>query len=255
MKTRKNNKLLRKLRSKKQRGGNDADSKLIDGINSDDIDMIRESVLEGADPNIATRTGETALMLAIYNETLIDNFEIVKLLLEKGADPNITNINSNTLIDAIYYDNDASNLFEIIKLLLEKGAYIEYNNANDIGIVRAFRKLLLKINEDNDNREKWLELLNKYPKNMNVNVDEGKYTPLMEEVTDCSSDKNVHFLLELKGLDVNYSVSTTVVKHPITALDVINERLDLYKTMSASYYSDCLLILKKKKKTIIRQRC
>ena len=319
MKTRKNNKHLRKPRSKKQKGGmNDADYKLIEGVNSGDIDMVRESFIEGADPNttndsggpllldtviegtefvklflekgadpnaknkferngstvlmdilsysldlgnseieivklllekgadpnIATRNGETALMLAIFNEASIDNFEIVKLLLEKGADPNITSSNSNTLIDAIDYDNDASNLFEIIKLLLEKGAYIEYYNANnigiDIGIVRAFRELLLKINEDNDNREKWLELLNKYPKNMNVNVNEGKYSPLMEEVYDCSSDKNVQFLLELKGLDVNYSVSTTVVKHPITALDVLNEELDSYKTTSASYYSGCV---------------
>ena len=305
MKTRKNNKPLRKPRSKKQKGGgNDADSKLFEGVNTGDIDMVRESFLEGADPNtthdyggpllldaviegsefvklflengadpnaknssgepalitsfsesidivklllekgadpnIANRIGETALMLAIYNEVSIDNFEIVKLLLEKGADPNITTSNSNTLIDAIDYDNDASNLFEIIKLLLEKGAYIEYNNANNIDIVSAFSTLLLKINEDNDNREKWLELLNKYPKNMNVNVDNGISTPLMNEVTNCSSDKNVQFLLELKGLDVNYSVSTTVVKHPITALDVLNERLDSYKTTSASYYSDCI---------------
>ena len=316
MKTRKNNKRLRKPRSKKQKGGgNDADSKLSEGVNSGDIDMVRESFLEGADPNvkptsgepalitsfsnnnltisklllekgadpnaknkferngstvlmdilsysldlgnseieivklllekgadpnIANRIGETALMLAIYNEVSIDNFEIVKLLLEKGADPNITSSNSNTLIDAIDYDNDASNLFEIIKLLLEKGAYIEYNNANNIDIVSAFSKLLLKINEDNDNREKWLELLNKYPKNMNVNVDNGISTPLMEELTNCVSDKDVQFLLELKGLDVNYSVSTTVVKHPITALDVINEELDSYKKTSASYYSGCV---------------
>jgi uncharacterized protein len=67
---------------------------------SGDIEVMRLLLAHGADPNIATKQGSTALMAAsginwipgqTYSHTEADYVEAVKLCLERGADVNATN--------------------------------------------------------------------------------------------------------------------------------------------------------------------
>lgn len=72
----------------------------------------------GADPNIQDKDGTTALMFAAKYANIYSTKNTIQILLNNGADTNIQDKNGTTaLMFAIF-----SNNYDVVKLLLEKGA-------------------------------------------------------------------------------------------------------------------------------------
>jgi len=106
---------------------------LIEAIDTRNMELIKNILDKGTDPNILGRDGSSVLTwlisIARYdtmrklrdNSIPIDSHipKIVKLLLDKGADPNIKYLGKTPLMLAI-----EARSFEIVKLLLEKGANV-----------------------------------------------------------------------------------------------------------------------------------
>ena len=96
--SKKSNKIFRKTRSKRQRGGGNIPSGFFDSNRDDDMaliracgrgdeDLVAQLLAAGADVNATGDDGYTALYAASYNE----HTEIVAQLLAAGADVNATN--------------------------------------------------------------------------------------------------------------------------------------------------------------------
>ena len=96
-------------------------SEIIDAVENNDIDLVRELLDNGADPNTQNSSSETALMRAIKSE----HIDIVRLLLENYADPNIRDHYGYTALmraSTIRPSFSTSGYTEITKLLLNHGA-------------------------------------------------------------------------------------------------------------------------------------
>ena len=88
------------------------------------LETVRLLLENGTNVNLATKDGLTALMLAAVYANTDSSLETVRLLLEKGADVNLVDKEGWTaLMMAARYSNTDSSL-ETVKLLLEKGAYV-----------------------------------------------------------------------------------------------------------------------------------
>lgn len=97
---------------------------------SGDITVMRLLLERGADPNVATFSGTTALMAAAgvnwmggqtYTESKQSLMEAVKLCVEKGADVNAVNsLGIGAVIGAVNRGSD-----DILQYLLERGARID----------------------------------------------------------------------------------------------------------------------------------
>jgi hypothetical protein len=233
----------KKTRSKKKGGNPNTNNNLSKFIYEENIDMVKNALKNGADPNIHDED-EFPLISAIRK----GNLEIIKLLLENGAKPK-ENFNGLGLITYIVDDKINKNFddwFEIFELFLIEGAYM-----NDVESVST---LLRRIMHGN-NRKKWLELFNKYPQNININIDDGIDTPLSGVISGYNPGNDgmdiINFLLNVKNLDINYSVSTTVLKYPKTALDAVNKKLEDFENIKENKIThkeqyEGLLSIKKK---------
>ncbi|MGI9653510.1 ankyrin repeat domain-containing protein [Chryseobacterium sp. RLHN22] len=90
-------------------------SPLTEALWQTNFEITKYLVENGADVNIQRDNGETALLVAVWNEK---NLNAVDLLIQKGADVNQTNDDKQTpLLKAIQY-----NLYDIAVLLLKNGA-------------------------------------------------------------------------------------------------------------------------------------
>ncbi|MFC3161422.1 ankyrin repeat domain-containing protein [Chryseobacterium arachidis] len=90
-------------------------SPLTEALWQTNLEITKYLVENGADVNIQRDNGETALLVAVWNEK---NLNAVDLLIQKGADVNQTNDDKQTpLLKAIQY-----NLYDIAVLLLKNGA-------------------------------------------------------------------------------------------------------------------------------------
>jgi len=76
------------------------------------LNIIKLLIKAGADPNIQNNYGETALMIANYD----DNLDIVNILLKAGADPNIKDKNGVTALMNATYNPD------IVEIMIKAGA-------------------------------------------------------------------------------------------------------------------------------------
>jgi uncharacterized protein len=103
---------------------------------SGDIEVMRLLLAHGADPNIATREGTTALMAAAgmnwvpgqtYTRSEANYLEAIKLCLDRGADVNATNSLKLTAMHA------AANRgwTPIIQMLADHGAHLEVKDIAD----------------------------------------------------------------------------------------------------------------------------
>lgn len=135
---------------------------LIEAIDTRNMELIKNILDKGTDPNVIGRCGTsvlTCLVLNIRDDTMlrlrgnsipVDShiLEIVKLLLDKGADPNIKLIGQPPLMMAIEVHN-----FELVKLLLEKGANVHEKNMQGRTVIMAAK--------DTEN-EKIINILKQY---------------------------------------------------------------------------------------------
>lgn len=90
-------------------------SPLSEALWETNFEITKYLVENGADVNIQKENGDTALLVAVWNEK---NLNAVDLLIQKGADVNRTNDDKQSpLLKAIQY-----NLYDIAVLLLKNGA-------------------------------------------------------------------------------------------------------------------------------------
>ena len=116
---RKSNKIFRKTRSNRQRGGN-INTELIQASRNGRTETVAMLLEKGADMNATDNYGETVLQWASEN----GHTEIVKMLLEKGADVNAKRNCGNAALSSASYGGYT----EIVKMLLKNGAIV---NAED----------------------------------------------------------------------------------------------------------------------------
>ena len=117
----KSNKIFRKTRSKRQRGGTiNNNNKLIQSSKFGNKETVEKLLKEGADVNAKNSEGYTALILASSN----GHKEIVEMLLEKGADVNAKDSDGWT---ALMWASRNGHT-ETVTILLEEGADV---NAKD----------------------------------------------------------------------------------------------------------------------------
>ena len=96
---------------------------------SDDVAAMRLLVAAGADPNIATKAGDTPLMVAAglgwalnFSRNAPDSWmAAVKYCLELGADINAVDTNGYTALHGVAFRGDN----ELIKFLVDKGAKVD----------------------------------------------------------------------------------------------------------------------------------
>jgi len=114
------------------------------------------------------------------------NDKLIELLLKKGGDPNKPGEYGNLIIsEALYMDNWSDDSFKIFKLLIENGMNI--NVGFDVG------------NDD-------------------------KQTPLTHVIYNFEQSfgmKVIDYILNLKELDINYSINITLSVYPRTVLDEV----------------------------------
>ena len=85
-----------------------------------DTATVRKMLEQGADPNVQNNYGETALMKACRS----GHTDIARLLLEHGADPNVQNNDGETaLIEACWWGYT-----RIMELLIQAGAETDIKN-------------------------------------------------------------------------------------------------------------------------------
>ena len=139
------NKRVRKIRSKRQRGGNDEMNKyFFDAIVIDDAGKAEAALKVGADVNMTDRlriglkVGNTALMEACTYKYR----EIVEMLLKQdGIEVNATNDNGDTALmkainceEEVDYDiwtNVEEDIKKIVAMLLDAGAKVNMVNNNN----------------------------------------------------------------------------------------------------------------------------
>ncbi|WP_318506518.1 ankyrin repeat domain-containing protein [Bacillus sp. T3] len=89
-------------------------SKLARASGNGDVELVKELLSKGADPNLRKDTGEPPLLWAVRSS----KDSVVKLLLKAGADPNF--VNDEGITPLTIAKEDGANV--IIKYLLEYGA-------------------------------------------------------------------------------------------------------------------------------------
>lgn len=98
-------------------------SELIEATSTGNLKKVKELIDYGVDVNVQNEIGETALIIATYQ----DRRDIVKCLIEAGTDVNIKNKGGYTsLMQASYHNN-----ITILKQLIDAGA--DVNSKNDDG--------------------------------------------------------------------------------------------------------------------------
>lgn len=206
---------------------------LMDAINEGKSEKFIKQMIknENIDLNITDKSfNKTALIHAIR----MDNDKIVKLLLENGADPNIKyswvhlqsrSFKKNIDLTALNLAYNEIQDYSITALLIKHGAdltgfdtYAALKNASESGNQELIKVLFEK---------------------MNINGDNGKQTPLMIVINNFNKDSNVNnadttikYILELKELDINYSVDVNKLQYPKTALDEVQRIIKLYEVKS-----------------------
>lgn len=89
-------------------------------MNLGNADLVRWHLQHGADPNIRTRRGYTALDYAGYKYSL----EVVKLLVQHGADVTNTTAIHNAVVNSVKFPPVNPGRLDIVTYLLECGASI-----------------------------------------------------------------------------------------------------------------------------------
>jgi ankyrin repeat protein len=118
---------------------------LVERAGAGDLDAVRQILGKGADVNVRTVKGETALMTAALN----GDFRMVSLLIRKGANPNLKDVHGDTALTLAATKGHAN----IVRSLLMRGADVNARNvrgttplmwAAAFGHERVVKLLILK---------------------------------------------------------------------------------------------------------------
>lgn len=137
-----------------------ASQELYQAIDSNNINIVRKLLKEGANPNYKTKWGESMLMAAV--DTHLHDIKIISLLIEHGADVNYTDKHGKSALYFASYrgftsvanlliknnanvnigKKDGNNKpiwaaaykghFDVVKLLIENGATVNYSKYEPI---------------------------------------------------------------------------------------------------------------------------
>lgn len=121
-------------------------SPLTEALWETNFEITKYLVENGADVNIQRDNGDTALLVAVWNEK---NFNAVDFLIQKGADVNKTNNDKQTpLLKAIQY-----NLYDIAVLLLKNGSITDVKDFYGHTIQSTLKETVERTGD-----KKWLSL-------------------------------------------------------------------------------------------------
>ncbi|MCF8009353.1 MAG: ankyrin repeat domain-containing protein [Halanaerobiales bacterium] len=101
---------------------NDNQPEIINAVNNNNLNAVKNFIKDGIDPNTKGKDGNTALIYAAQNDYL----EIAKLLIEYGANVNLGNDNDVTALMKV----SANNYYEIAKFLINNGAKVNLKDNN-----------------------------------------------------------------------------------------------------------------------------
>lgn len=121
-------------------------SPLTEALWETNFEIVKYLVENGADVNIQRNNGDTALLVAVWNEK---NLNSVNLLIQKGADVNKLNDDKqNPLLKAIQY-----NLYDIAVLLLKNGSSTDIKDFYGNTIQSTLEETV-----ERTGNKKWLDL-------------------------------------------------------------------------------------------------
>lgn len=113
--------------------------KMMEALNSGNLDLVSEALDEGADPNLILDDGNPLFVAIAFNGDL----EFVKLFLSKGVNINIKNqIGQSALSGALMNQNT-----ELVDLLLKKGADVNSTDASSAPLAITITNDDLKLAE------------------------------------------------------------------------------------------------------------
>ena len=178
-----------------------------------DISII-EQQLAFSDINHKNSDGYTALMIAVEQNHVFDNIQVIKLLLKHEADVNITNnVRETALLLAVSSTNNEINGY-LVKLLLDHGANINFAD------LHGNNALMMAVDSYGDNILNILDILLGNGANINTFNQTGisavisKLNFIKEDIDnndidDCTIDdyKIAEFLLK-KGANVNHQTAS-----------------------------------------------
>lgn len=163
--------------------GPEFEHKLTLAVSRDDVDEVRNLLIQRENPNHKEDDGTTPLFVAVEN----GNHEIVALLLDFGAKVNVRNDQKETPL--MFLDDDAP--VELVELLLRQGADVtRVSQDGDTALARAARSAKPEV----------LSALINAGAELNKQDDNG-WTALMR-AAESGNLENVRVLL-LAGADVN----------------------------------------------------
>lgn len=186
-------------------------------IRSRNVELIKNILDKGTDPNLIGQCGSPVLTCLVFNEwndtmrRLRDNsipvdsynLELVRLLLDKGADPNAKFIGKSPIMLAIEARN-----FEMVKILLEKGVNL-YDKDMD-------GRTVIMIAKDTEH-DKIINLLKLY-------TTVKKMTE--KQFNDCEKDDNNKVLCSISMEEID---QTQAVKPPPDNSSLCYDRANLQK--------------------------
>jgi len=216
---------------------------LIYAIEKENYKIVKLLLEKGANPNIkysfsnflSPSSKKNVPILnrnALHEAIEMQDNKIIELLLEYV---DLTQLDNN--YDSFVYAIENKN-YKLIKLLLEKGG--DLNKPDEYGNL-IISKVLDKYNWDDD-KFSIFKLLIENGMNINVDFDVGtdnKQTPLTHVIYNFEQFfdmKVIDYILNLKELDINYSINITIAAYPITVLDEVQSEINIIDEESYNYH-------------------
>jgi ankyrin repeat protein len=179
----------RKQRSRKVHRGGEMGS-LLNAIKDDDINDAKYLIENGANLYEEDSEKMTPLLIACRD----NNYDIVQLLID--ADIDVNKPNSEDITPLVM--SSLNNNYDIVKLLIENNVDINQQDSWGYSVLHA---LTNKKDTDDDITLSIIELLINNGADVNLEVENDKFTPLMHAIEN--NFTNAAFVLIDNGADIN----------------------------------------------------
>lgn len=148
-------------------------SELEYAIIENDLELAKNSLLSGSDPNKEFSDGNTPLYLAV----MYSNAEFVKLLLDAGADPNQESNSSYLPLHEAIRNGDS----DIVNLLLERGANPEIEDSLGLNALEVIDVVIYPEHSNYNDFIKIKNLINEYSESNGSNITKVIYNELKKK--------------------------------------------------------------------------